>query len=71
MTTDLLTNAERGPSERPPRLAPLLPDVSPHPEPRWCGSVNGLISHWRERALKAERVVAQLRHALERYRQHP
>jgi hypothetical protein len=63
MTTraDLLANVERPEGDRPARTAPsTLPDVSPWPEPEWAGPVNGLVEHWKLRALRAERHVERL-----------
>lgn len=62
-----LTNAELPVGDRPPRIAPPLPDVVPTERP-WHGPAGADAEHWRKRALAAESeretLRAELRNAV-------
>lgn len=64
---DLLANSERQPSDRP---APSPERIDSHPG-YWLGSATSELRGLRERAERAERLVAELRRGLSRWRFMP
>ena len=67
---DLLSNVEREPGDRPPRVDPVVPDLIPEERP-WHGPASLHAAYWRERAERAEAAVERLARALSRYRVVP
>jgi hypothetical protein len=51
-------------AERPPRIAPAVPDLEAQATSYWLGSAGGEVARWRDRALSAERQLEALRGAL-------
>jgi hypothetical protein len=66
---DTLVNAERPASERPAPSGDNLSDKLG--EGYWLGSAAGEVRRWRERALRAEAALAELRKGLTGWRYRP
>jgi hypothetical protein len=51
-------------AERPPRIAPPLPDVPAPNDYPFAGSATGHVQRWRARAERAEAALAQVSRVL-------